>query len=129
MGGRESAWQSGMSPARDRASSGSVVAALEEPSTSGERESRRASIRRPGKAVVEGGSLGSCSLVVLFSKTALEEPFAAAERTSRRGLTWGPGKGLVGGRKPAVMYTSLFEQIERPGGTVRRRGRMDRSRA
>ena len=36
-------------------------------------------IAGPGKAVVEGGNLQSCSVVVLFSETALEEPFTAAE--------------------------------------------------
>ena len=46
---------------------------LEEPFTATERTSRRGAIRRPGRAVVGGGSRGSCPLVHLFNCDALEE--------------------------------------------------------
>ena len=53
---------------------------LEEPSTASRRRASRGRDRGPEKALVKGGNLRSCSVVVLFSETALEEPFTAAER-------------------------------------------------
>jgi hypothetical protein len=52
---------------------------LGEPLTAVERTSRRGLIRGPEKAGVQGGNPQSCTLVVLFSRTAPEEPFATAE--------------------------------------------------
>jgi hypothetical protein len=94
MGGRESA---GLRSQRVASQvSGSIVAVVEELST-GDRGMAMGGDRGPGKARAGGGSPGSCTVVVLFSRTALEEPFTAAERTSRRGALRRPGRAAVGG--------------------------------
>lgn len=52
---------------------------LEEPFTAAERTSRRGVIRGPGKAVDEGGSKRSCTLVVLTMRGGLEKPSPGME--------------------------------------------------
>ena len=52
---------------------------LGEPLTAWERTSKKGLIRGPEKASVERGNSRSCTLVVLFSRTASEEPLATAE--------------------------------------------------
>jgi hypothetical protein len=56
-----------------------VVAALEEPFTTSAEGREPEARSRAGKADIEGGSQGSCSVVFLSSETALEEPFRMAE--------------------------------------------------
>jgi hypothetical protein len=56
-----------------------VVAALEELFTTSAEGSEPEAQSRAGKAVIEGGSRRSCSVVLLCSETVLEEPLGMAE--------------------------------------------------
>ena len=71
--------------------------------------------------MVEGRCGGSCSVVVLFSKTDLGEPLTAGERTSRRGLIRGPEKASVqGGNSQSCTLVILFSRtaLEEPFATA-----------
>jgi hypothetical protein len=56
-----------------------IVAALEELFTTSAEGSELEAQSRTGKAVIEGGSRRSCSVVLLSSETVLEEPLGMAE--------------------------------------------------
>jgi hypothetical protein len=78
MGGRK--WRGNR--IRPRAASdvfSRVVAALEELFTTSAEGSESEAQSGAGKAIIEGGSRRSCSVVFLSSKTVLEEPLGMAE--------------------------------------------------
>ena len=78
MDGRE--WRG--SPTRPRAANevfSRAVAVLEELFTATANGSESKAPLGAGKAVIEGGSRRSCSVVFLSSETVLEEPFRMAE--------------------------------------------------
>jgi hypothetical protein len=75
--------------------------------TAGERTSRRGLIRGPEKAGVQGGNSQSCTLVILFSRTAVEEPLATAEGFDL-GLMSETGDGRHIGREPMIMHIITF---------------------
>jgi hypothetical protein len=78
MGGRE--WRESLT--RPQAASNAfsrVVAVLEELFTATAEGSKPEAQSGAGKAVIEGGSRGSCSVVFLSRETALEEPIGMSE--------------------------------------------------